>query len=660
MGDIGNRYLRLAAAVGIAVGNTLSATAAEPQAEPKLSQAQVDRGLVAFNTNCASCHYTMLTGTLGPPLIGPTFFAKWGDKTAADLYRQIRAMPPSNPNTLRPQQSADVLAFLMSNYNNKISGSRELTPDERALSAFSAIEPATAKKFAGMSAPKFTTRTIEDISAIVAGGPTQAELTAADSKTTDWLTSVHDYSAQRYVELNQINATNVKNIHPVCIFHTGDTYPFQANPIVYRGMMFITTREAVIAIDAANCGVKWRYDRPSRMPKELLILNRGAAIKDAKVLYGTSDGMLVALDAGTGKQLWEHEASNALGGEGGFLSATMVYDNYVLLGPATSEMGVNGWLGAFRADNGEPVWKFHAVPKKGEFGADTWPSDESREHSGGAIWGTFTYDPKQGRLYVPVSNPIPDFVGKVRLGANLFSNSMVALDAKTGKYLWHYQVTPHDEHDWDLTQAGPLFTAEVKGRLRNLMAVVGKEGVLHVMDRDSHEVLSKTDVTTRLNATVPPSEADKSKIPVCPGALGAVLYNGPAYNAGTHMLYVNATDECAANDAKAPRGWLTAVNVTDGKVAWRFGSPQNMKAAVTTTSGNLVATGELNGNFRIFDARDGKVLYTFPVGGPMNGGVLTYAVNGTQYIAVTAGNTRFYNATLPSASTVVVFGLSSP
>src|SRR5258708_6772447 len=603
MGDVGNSFLRLAAAVGIATSNIVSTTAAE-SSEPKFSQAQVDRGLVAFNTHCASCHYTLLTGTLGPPLIGPAFFAKWGDKTAADLYRRIRTMPPSNPTALTPQQSADVLAFLMSNYNNKISGSGELTPDEKALSAFSAIEPATATKFAGMSAPKFTTRTIEDVSAIVAGGPTQAELSAADSKPTDWLTSVHDYSAQRYVELNQINDTNVKNIHPVCIFHTGDTYPFQANPIVYRGVMFITTREAVIAIDAANCDVKWRYDRPSRMPKELLILNRGAAIKDGKVLYGTSDGTLIALDAGTGKQLWEHEASNALGGEGGFLSAPMVYDNYVLLGPATSEMGVNGWLGAFRSDNGEPVWNFYAVPKKGEFGADTWPSDESREHSGGAIWGTFTYDPKQGRLYVPVSNPIPDFVGTVRKGANLFSNSMVVLDARTGKYLWHYQVTPHDERDWDLTQAGPLFSAEVKGKVRNLMAVVGREGVLTVLDRDSHEVLSKTDVTTRLNATVPPSEADKGKINCCPGPTRGVLYNGPAYNAGTRMLYVNALDECGANDPKAPRGWLTAVKVADGPVEWRFGSPQTMQAAVGTTSGNLVSTRELSGNFRIRDGRD--------------------------------------------------------
>src|SRR5260370_11020894 len=168
MGDIGNRILRLAAAVGIAMSNIVSTTAAESP-EPKFSQAQVDRGLVAFNSNCASCNYTLLTGTLGPPLIGPAFFAKWGDKTAADLYRQIRTMPPSNPTALTPQQSADVLAFLMSNYNNKISGSGELTPDEKALSAFSAFEPATATNLPGMSPPKFTTRTIEDVSATVAG-----------------------------------------------------------------------------------------------------------------------------------------------------------------------------------------------------------------------------------------------------------------------------------------------------------------------------------------------------------------------------------------------------------------------------------------------------------------------------------------------------------
>src|SRR5258708_145077 len=324
MGDIGNRILMFAAAVGIAMSNFASTTAGAPP-DQNFPQPHAAGGLAALNTMRPSCHYTLLTGTLGPPLIGPAFFAKWGDKTAADLYRQIRTMPPSNPTALTPQQSADVLAFLMSNYDNKISGSGELTPDEKALSAFSAIEPATPKKFAGMAAPKSPARNAADVSAIVSAGPTQAQLSAADSKTTDWLTSVHDYSAQRSLDLHQINDSNVKNIHPVCIFHTGDTYPFEANPLVYRGLMFITTREAVIAIDAANCDLKWRYDRPSPMPKELLILNRGAAIKDGKVLYGTSDGTLVALDAGTGKQLWEHEASNALGGEGGCLSATLVY-----------------------------------------------------------------------------------------------------------------------------------------------------------------------------------------------------------------------------------------------------------------------------------------------------------------------------------------------
>ena len=504
-------------------------------------------------------------------------------------------------------------------------------------------------------------------------GPTQAELSSAAANTADWLHPNHDYGGQRFVALDEINRSNVHRLSPVCHFQAGGTQPFHTHPIVYRGVMYVTTTYSTIALDAATCGVRWRHDGKPKA-QENWPQQRGMAFKDSKVVRGTRDGYLLALDAETGQVLWEPAAADAAKGET-FTMPPLIYDGLVIIGPAGNEAVVKGWVGAFRLDIGEPVWRFHTFPTPDEPGAETWSTTEALT-AGGAVWTPFSLDVNEGRVYIATGNPAPDYYGDVRQGDNLYTNSLVVLDARTGRLVWHHQATPHDTHDWDLTQARPLFTTDVKGQLRRLVTVTGKDGLLRVLDRETRELIYEVAVTRRENVTAP---VTIEGVHTCPGPLGGVQWNGPAFSPRTNMLYIPAVDWCGTyKKAKELRhvegrlymggafvpdpvdqmhGWLTAIDASSGTVQWRYQSSRPMVAAVTATSADLVFTGELNGDFIVLDGCDGSVLYRSNTGGAISGGIVTYQVGGKQYVAVTSGAaTRFWMVP-PASATVVVFSL---
>jgi alcohol dehydrogenase (cytochrome c) len=505
-------------------------------------------------------------------------------------------------------------------------------------------------------------------------GPTQAELNAAH-RATDWLVSNHDYGGQRFVDLKQINRRNVGSLRPVCMYQVGDLSSFHTNPLVYRGVMYLTTLYSTIAIDAATCKVKWRHNWKPK-GKEGWPQTRGVAIKDGKVIRGTNDGYLLAIDMETGTLLWEQRSADMEKYEAGFTMAPVIYEDLIIIGPAGSEAGAKGWIGAFRLETGEPVWRFNTIPGKDEPGAETWGDAGEMIVGGGAVWGPLSLDPEAGLVYVPVGNPAPDVYGDIRPGKNLYTCSMVVLDARTGTLKWYYQAVPHDLHDWDQTQASPLFTATVKGKRRNLATTVGKNGMLHVLDRETQEHVYQVPVTTQSNVGPAPT---MEGVHVCPGVLGGVEWNGPAFNPITNMLYVPAVDWCSVfkkdeelryvegqfymggsfvfDPVEKSRGWLTAIDASTGDVRWRYQSPRPMVAAVTTTSAGLIFTGELTGDFIALDARTGKVLYRFHTGGSLNGGVVTYTIGGKQYIAATVGNASPFWEAAPGSAMVVVFAL---
>lgn len=626
--------------------------------------AQVRRGEELYAGKCANCHGGKLEGKTSTPLTGPVFAGKWTEQTAKDLFLRVRTMPYGAANSLSQTQYTDLTAFILSR-NGATTGAGDLSADPKALAMIKVI-PLSGSATAAAKAdttPAGRTTTVRAISEIIGSGPTQDELTAAGPKTSDWLFTNHDYQGQRFVDLTQITPENVAGLRPVCMYQVGDMNPFPSNPLIYKGQMFITSRDATISIDAATCRVNWRYDRKSRVAASYgLKMNRGAAIKDGKLIFGTHDGFLITLDAGTGKEIWVRDVSgDPQNGGGGFTQAPIVYDDLIVIAPAGSELDVKGWIGAFKLSTGEPVWRFNTVPDDNEPGADTWPSHAARAHAGGSVWGTLTLDVAKGQVFLPVSNPTPDFDGDARKGDNLYTCSIVVLDLHTGKLVWYYQVTPHDTHDYDLTQASPLFSATIDGKMRNLVVAAGKEGTVHVLDRDTHKQLYEVPVTTRQNTDKPWIAIDTTKggERVCPGAIGGVQWNGPAYNPGTGMLYVDAADFCAItkDPTEKSTGWLTAIDAATGKIAWKDASVRPMLAAVTTTTSNLVFSGELTGDFVAFGAQDGKPLYRFNVGGPITGGVPTYAVDGKQYVAVMSGAANSFWRAAPGSSTVIVFAL---
>ena len=658
-------------------GDVSSANVA--QAQGLFTARQAATGAAVYAKNCAFCHGAKLDGASSTPLVGPRFTDKWADgkHTVDDLYFITRTqMPYGAPATLTDQQYIDVVAFMLQS-NGYRAGSKELTANSSLLKAttisLQGRRDIATKPTAGAPAPgKSDTSAARPIN----GRPTQSELNSA-AKTTEWLMSNHDYAGQRFVDLKQINRQNAASLKPVATYQANDRTAFHTNPVVAGGLMFITVSESTIALDATTLKLKWRNDRKPK-GKQGWPMNRGVAIKDGLVVRGTHDGYLVAMEAATGNIVWERALVDMTKHEGGFTMAPVIFEDLIIIGPAGSELGVKGWVGAFKLSNGEQVWRFNTVPDDGEPGSETWEKADSKLIGGGAVWAPIALDVAQGTVFVPVANPAPDFFGEARPGKNLYTCSMVVLDVRTGKLKWFYQLVPHDEHDWDTTQASPLFSTTIAGKTRKLVATSGKDGLLHVLDRETREHLYEVPVTTRLNADKPPT---REGLRACPGVLGGVQWNGPAFNPGTNMLYVNAVDWCGTFNKAADvrfvsgsfymgggvrndppdkaRGWLTAIDASTGAIRWKYESPKPLLAAVTTTSSDLIFTGELLGDFMTLDAKTGEVLYRHNTGGRLNGGVITYAINGKQYVAVASGAANGFWSVPPGSATITVFALPS-
>ena len=669
----------LFAAVGTAgLAMTLSASQAVPGRTPArvtlFTAAQATSGEAVYKQACAACHGATLVGGSAPALAGPAFARSWSDPrvTLDDLFFIIRTtMPPQGSSSLSQTEKAAVFAHILKS-NGYAAGQVAITAESAQLKELR-LDATTAPVAARRDAPAFVAGAAS--AAPAANGPDQATLNAA-ATSTDWLFHNHDYAGTRYSPLDEITTANAARLTPACMFQMGQPDNFQTGPIVYNGVMYVTTMTTTVALDAATCRVKWRH---TWEPKDDTgwQRNRGVAIKDGRVVRATPDGYLLALSADKGALLWARQVSKPADGET-FTMAPLIFEDLVLIGPAGSENNVQGWVGAFRLTDGTPVWRFNTVPKPGEPGYDTWKNPRQIPVGGGAVWTAFSLDVANGDVHLAVTNPAPDLPVHLRQGDNLYTNSIVTLDARTGKLRWHRQLIANDSHDWDVTHASPFFTSTINGATRHLVATAGKDGMLRAIDRDSKAIVYEAALTTRENADVP---VGLTPIHACPGLLGGVEWNGPAFNPGTNMLYTPAVDWCATfvafeqvrhipgklylggdanmDPAVKAQGWVTAVDASTGVVKWTYRSPRPMVAAVTSTAGNVLFTGELTGDFLTLDARTGQELYRFNTGGPMGGGVVTYAAAGTQYVAVASGSpSNYWSGPNQGSPTIVVFTLA--
>ena len=502
--------------------------------------------------------------------------------------------------------------------------------------------------------------------------PSQADLNKAASGA-DWLLPNRDYASHRYVDLNGITPANVAQLRPVCTYNSGETTRFAGNPLVAGNALYLTTRANTVALNAADCSVIWKHEAPG---KPNAFQSRGAALKDGKLVRATIDGHLIALDAATGALLWEVQAADADRSEA-IVMAPIAFDDLVIAASGISEFAVKGWIRAFRLIDGAPVWRFNTIPDDDDPAAKTWSNAGARAKGGGGVWTVApAIDVDKGLLYAAVGNPAPDYFGDVRAGSNLYTASLVVLDVRTGRLQWHRQFIPHDLHDHDLTIAGPLYQTDIGGKRSSIVIAGGKDGVLRAIDRDTRQEIFATAVTTRTNAGAQPT-IDGTH--VCPAALGGLQWNSPAFNARLNRLFVPAVDWCGTymraeelsfapnqfyvggsvkfDPVEQSRGWLVALDAASGAIAWKYESRRPLVASVTATSSDLLFTGELTGDFLALDARDGKLLYRHPVGGPIGNGVITYAVNGKQHVAVTSGSATFFWGVPQAPATVTIFAV---
>lgn len=501
-------------------------------------------------------------------------------------------------------------------------------------------------------------------------GPSQDELYRADTDPGNWLTDNKGYFGYRFSPLSDISAGNVRGLRQVCSFSLGLTGSFQSGPIVYQGTLYVTTGFTTTAIDAATCEKRWEYHDKTQNPRGS---NKGAAIAAGRVIRGTPDGHLIALDAKTGVLLWDRQVMDPATGEYA-TAAPLIWNDMVFMGKAGADLGIRGQMMAFRASDGEKIWGFYTIPSPDQVGGDTWQNPASIEHGGGSLWTSFSLDAEAGLLLLPVGNPGPDFDNDSRPGTNLFTNSLVALDARTGRLKWWYQLLGPDDRDWDTSVVAAFDAADGS----KLAAVAGKDGILHVVDRLTGKPVSGVPLVSRYMNTTGPVPGG-SGIRLCP--IAAVLWNGPAYSPATDLLYMNGIDWCAQAIKGPPPvykagrpylgwanfygtrdpvdeafGWISAIVPTTGSVAWRRKVPSIPLGAVTATGGGLVITGETDGTFLVLDAGTGAELYKTNLGGAIGGGIVTYEAGGRQLIAIAAGDNNATYGT-KGTNTIVVLGL---
>ncbi len=588
---------------------------------------QADRGMVLFRNECARCHGNRLDDGTAPVLLGPAFLETW-NRDGLDLnplLDMIRSMDRLGAK-LTDQDFVNVMAFVLQR-NAYPAGARTLAPDSVSLGGIhlATIEQLPPPK--SVPPPAFIRGKYGIIPLSIS--PRQKELEAIDN-TQDWLTYNHDYTGRRYVPLSRINRNNAGRLQVAGTFQIGDEINLQAGPIVYDGVMYVTTRHTTVALDAVTGQWNWRHVWEPR-DRETGLGTGGIAIKGGRVFRVTADGYLLALRHGTGAMLWARRIGDPLRAES-FAMAPVVYKNMVLVGPTGSRNESSGWIGAFWVKNGESRWRFNTTSGKTESGFSFLPDRPDVSPDGGAIRTPFSIDLEREELYLALTNATSD----------LSTNSLIVLDARTGVLKWRESLVPNRAPGGDFTRMGPLFRTQVAGQSRNLVAMASKDGILQVLDRDTHGPLYNTSVSSRGNAV-----RQKAQLGGRPG----LQWNGPAYSPDTGLLYV------PTGDGDSP-GWLTAADAATGDITWTYQATRPMLAPVTTTAGGIVFTGESNGDFIVLDALTGEVLYRFNTGGSLGGSVVTYEIEEQQYIAVVSGSpSPAGSSDSPGSSSVFVFAL---
>ncbi len=502
------------------------------------------------------------------------------------------------------------------------------------------------------------------------GQVTFERLVNAAKEPQNWLTYSGDYAGRRFSPLDQINTANARSLVAKWVYQTAATGKFETTPLVVDGILYATGQDdRAFALDASTGRPIWLYQRqlPSDIRPCCGRVNRGLAILGDKVFMATLDAHVIALDAKTGNLIWDVSAVDYKNGYS-FTLAPLAVKNFIVVGISGGEYGIRGFIDAYDADTGKHKWRFYTVPGPGEPGHDSWER-ESWKIGGAPAWITGVYDPATNQLFWPTGNPSPSNRGEGRAGDNLYSNTLLALDADTGKLSWHFQFTKHDEHDWDATQV-PI-TIDLGGK--HLIAQANRNGFFYVLDRTTGKLLSasayaKTTWSGGKDAEGRPvANKESSPTPegrtVCPGAIGSTNWMSPTFDSQTGLFYVTAREECdifstapqpyeaghayygsayfPSDKAEPYLGALRALDPNNGQLKWEFRHLSPTYSGVLSTAGGLLFTGDAEGNFIALDAASGKPLWHFQMGGAVYASPLAFSVDGREYVAIAAGSSLY-------------------
>ena len=544
--------------------------------------------------------------------------------------------------------------------------------------------------------PGAATTTARPMSASLAP-VTQAMLDGAGNDSKNWLHPNGSYDQTRFYTGKQLNTENVGRLKPAFVFQTAVLESMETAPIIDNGVMFLTTSfNHVYAIDAATGEEYWHYKH--KLGPIVTVCcgnnNRGVAILEGKLYMGTIDAKLVALDAKTGKLLWEVQIADPDKGYSETMAPAVV-DGKVLIGTNGGEYGVRGFLKAFDANDGKLLWTFYSIPDKGHEGV--WAKNDATGRDmhrnidaekaafakdssfyqtlGGGVWMTPAIDKKTRTVFFLAGNPSPDLYGAIRPGDNLYTNSMVAIDLDKGTYKWHFQYIAHDV--WDLDAVSPAILTQARDKSGKMVDVVihgGKTGHIYVHERNTGKLIRFSEaMIPQENMWVLPT---KDGARMLPGANGGVEWSPMAVNSKLRLAYAaNLHQPMTYHVEEVPYpggklwlggafktipseeqwGRLVAVNLDTGKVAWGVKTPQPLIGGVLATAGDIVFNGEANGWFKAYDAKTGKELWKYNCGAGVNAPAVSYMVGGKQYVAVAAGGNNQIDA--KRGNSVFVFAL---
>ena len=626
----------------------------------------ISAGRRDFENRCARCHGADATGgESGPGIV--TQIASRSDTELAVFLREGRpakgmpAFPLANDEMTALVSYARSLAPMSRNAPPTVVRRKVQTADGKTLEGQILSE--------GMSDLQLRTGDNELRLLRKEGGRYRVVTSQAD-----WTSYNGNASGNRYTNLTQIDRTNVSRLAPHWIFPMPNVPQVENTPLVIEGVMYVSNANECYALDAGSGRMIWHFQRPRTKGlagNAAIGFNRGVAWSGNNIFMLTDNAHLIALNRFTGALVWETEMADWHQNYNG-TAAPLVVGNLVITGTAGGDEGVRGFVAAYDQASGKEVWRFWTVPKPGEPNSETWKGN-SLEHASGATWMTGTYDPQLDTLYWPVGNPGADFNGDDRQGDNLYTDSILALEPKTGKLKWYFQFTPHDVHDWDAQEPPVLVDANWQGQPRKLLLQANRNGFFYVLDRNNGQLLLAKPFLKKLNwaeAIGKDGRPILNKLPetadgetyVCPGFQGGTNWFSTSFNPVTGLYYIQALERCNLF-SKRTMEWqagksymggaarpapgetfekvLRAIDMKTGEIRWEL--PQmsgtlTSSAGLLSTASGLVFFGENSGAFMAADAATGKPLWQFPTNQTWKASPMTYMFDHKQYIAVAAGS----------------------